>query len=127
MTGPTLDNKDEVLVLLVADASGVRQPIAIATDYLDDNRLLHVEHAGRQLVVVTSRRGANRVYDAGDVRFVRRLEDDRIADEHGEFWRVEEAALVTESDSTPPRIRQAAQRAFWFGWYSQFPETRLIR
>lgn len=122
-----LDNKDEVLVLLVADASGVRQPIAIATDYLDDNRLLHVEHAGRQLVVVTSRRGANRVYDAGDVRFVRRLEDDRIADEHGEFWRVEEAALVTESDSTPPRIRQAAQRAFWFGWYSQFPETRLIR
>ena len=24
-----------------------------------------------------------------------------------------------------PRV--AAQRAFWFGWYAQFPETELIK
>lgn len=122
-----LDNKDEVVVLLVSDAAGIRQPLAIATAYLDDNRLIHVDHAERQLVVVTSRNGANRVYDAGEVRFVRQLDDDRVVDERGEVWRVDEAALIAESNSTPPRIRQAAQRAFWFGWYSQFPETTLIR
>ena len=122
-----LNNKDEVLVLRVADGSGVRQPLAIATDYLDSHRLHHLEYADRQFVVVTSRRGANRVYDAGDVRFTRRLDDDRVVDAGGEVWRVEEAALVAVSDSTRRRPRQAAQRAFWFGWYAQFPETTLIR
>ena len=122
-----LNNKDEVLVLRVADASGVRRPLAIATDYLDNHRLHHLEYAGRQLVVVTSRRSANRVYDAGEVRFTRQLDDDRVVDEDGELWRVEEAALVAVSDSTRRRARQAAHRAFWFGWYAQFPETTLIR
>ena len=127
---PTLDdrlrNKDEVLVLLVADRSGVPQPLAIAADYLEDHRLYHVAHADRQLVVVTSRRGANRVYDAQELRFTRQLDDDRVVDEHGEVWRVGEDALVAESDSTRRRGRHAAHRAFWFGWHAQFPETELI-
>ena len=122
-----LNSKDEVLVLQVAVASGVRQPLAIATDYLDSHRLHHLEHTDRQFVVVTSRRGANRVYDAGDVRFTRQLDDDRVVDEGGEVWRVEEAALVAVSDSTRRRARRAAPRAFWFGWYAQFQETVLIR
>ena len=122
-----LNSKDEVLVLQVADASGVRQPLAIATDYLDSHRLHHLEHADRQFVVVTSRRGANRVYDAGDVRFTRQLDDDRVVDEGGEVWRIEEAALVAVSDSTRRRARRVAPRAFWFGWYAQLPETVLIR
>ena len=122
-----LNNKDEVLVLRVADALGVFRPLAIATDYLEDHRLHHLEHAGRQFVVVTSRRGANRVYDAGEVRFTRQLDNDRVFDEDGEMWRVEETALIAVADPTRRRIRQAAQRAFWFGWYAQFPETVLIR
>ena len=24
-------------------------------------------------------------------------------------------------------LRLAAQRAFWFGWYAAYPETRLVR
>jgi len=122
-----LNNKDEVLALRISDASGKRQPLAIATDYLDKHRLHHLEHAGQRFVVVTSRRGANRVYDAGDVRFARQVDEDRVVDETGEVWRVEEAALVSVSDSTRRRARQAAHRAFWFGWYAQFPETALIR
>ena len=122
-----LNNKAEVLALRIADTSGVRQPLAIAIDFLDNHRLHHLEHAGRQFVVVTSRRGANRVYDAGDVRFTRQLDDDRVVDESGDVWRVEEAALVSVSDSMRRRARQAAHRAFWFGWYAQFPETALIR
>jgi len=128
---PTLDdrlnNKDEVLVLRVADASGVRQPMAIATDYLNNHRLHHLEYTGRQFVVVTSRGSANRVYDASEVRFTSQFDDDRVVDEDGEVWRVEEAALVAVSDSTRRRARQAAHRAFWFGWYAQYPETILIR
>ena len=121
-----LNNKDEVLTLRISDASGKHQPLAIATDYLDKHRLHHLEHAGRQFLVVTSRRGANRVYDAGDVRFARQVDEDRVVDETGEVWRVEEAALVSVSDSTRRRARQAAHRAFWFGWYAQFDRTVLF-
>ena len=60
-----LDNKDEVLVMLLEDARGIRRPLAVSADFLEDHRLHREEHAGRRLVIVTSREGANRVYDAG--------------------------------------------------------------
>ena len=41
-------------------------------------------------------------------------------------WQVTEDALVA-ADGLPPRPRIAAQRAFWFGWHAQFPDTILIK
>ena len=38
-----------------------------------------------------------------------------------------ESALVLERDSNTRLPRVAAQRAFWFGWYAQFPETVLLK
>ena len=77
-------------------------------------------------MVVTSEQGANRVYDAGDVRFARLLDDGRVADETGRAWQVTEAALVPDGDPGVQRARVPAQRAFWFGWYAQFPDTELV-
>ena len=122
-----LRNKDEVVVLLLADAAGARQPLAIAAGFLRDNRVYETEHAGRRLVVVTSAEGANRVYAAGADRFARLLDDGRVADVAGGVWRVTEDALVAAADPQRRLPRVAAQRAFWFGWYSQFPDTVLIR
>ena len=122
-----LRNKDEVVVVLLADAAGARHPLAIAARFLRDNRVYHTEHAGHRLVVVTSARGANRVYAAGADRFARLLDDGRVADIGGGVWRVTEDALVADADPQRRLPRIAAQRAFWFGWYSQFPDTALIR
>ena len=122
-----LDNKDEVLVVLLEDERGERRPLAISADYLEDNRLHVEEHAGRRLLVVTSREGANRVYDAGSTAFERLAGDRVVLDAEGGRWRVTEEALVSASDPERRAPRVAAQRAFWFGWYSQFPETRLVR
>jgi hypothetical protein len=122
-----LRNKDEVVVMLLADAAGARHPLAIAARFLRDNRVYHTEHAGQRLVVVTSARGANRVYAAGADRFARLLDDGRVADVGGGVWRVTEDALVADADPQRRLPRVAAQRAFWFGWYSQFPDTALIR
>ena len=122
-----LDNKDEVLVVLPEDAGGERRPLAIAADFLDDHRLHVEEHAGRRLLVVTSREGANRVYDAGATAFERLAGDLVVVDAEEGRWRVTEEALVNVSDPGRRAPRIAAQRAFWFGWYSQFPETRLVR
>ena len=84
-------------------------------------------YAGRDLVVVTSEAGANRVYDAQDIRFVRHAAAGEVLDEAGRPWRVTEAALELAADPAVRRPRLPAQRAFWFGWYAQFPDTALIR
>ena len=122
-----LDNKDEVLVMLLEDAAGERRPLAVAAEFLDDNRLHLEEHAGRRLLVVTSREGANRVYDAGETAFERLAGDGVVVDAEGGRWRVTEEALAHASDPARRAPRVAAWRAFWFGWYSRFPETRLVR
>ena len=124
-----LKNKDEVLVMLLEDAGGTRHRLAVAVEFLE-TRAVHIErHAGRDLTIVTSGDGANRVYDAGSATFVRVVDDDAlmVIDETGERWRVTEDALVHTTDATHPVSRVAAQQGFWFGWYAQFPDTRLVR
>ena len=127
-TDRRLRNKDEVLVLRLADpASGQPAPLAIAADFLAERRVFRHRHAGRDLVVVTSEAGANRVYDAQDIRFVRHDATGAVLDAAGRPWHVTEAALELAADPEVRRLRLPAQRAFWFGWYAQFPETVLIR
>ena len=123
-----LPNKEEVLVLHAPDATsaGGSRALAIAARFLQRNRVFHHTFGERSLVVVTSEQGANRVYDAGDVRFTQHLDADRVADDAGRAWRITEDALVLANDASRQRERVAAQRAFWFGWYAQFPNTELI-
>ena len=127
-TDARLKNKEEVVVMRFDDPdTGGPLPLAITASYLDANRVFHHRFAGRNLVVVTSEAGANRVYDAGDTQFVRPAGSSEVADDAGRIWRVTEAALVLASDAGVRRARLPAQRAFWFGWYAQFPATELIR
>ena len=127
-TDARLANKEEVLVLRRPDPAGDGAPtaLAITARFLARNRVFHHDFAGLNLVVATSEQGANRAYDAGDVRFVRHLDEERVADDTGRAWRITEAALVLDADSSVRRMRLPAQRAFWFGWYAQFPDTALI-
>ena len=127
-TDDRLLNKEEVVVMRFADpASERRLPLAITARFLAANRVFHHRFAGLNLVVVTSAAGANRVFDAGDTRFVEPAGNDEITDDAGRVWRVTEDALVLASDAGVRRARLPAQRAFWFGWYAQFPDTELIR
>ena len=41
-------------------------------------------------------------------------------------FEVTEDELVAEDDATRRLARLPANRAFWFGWYAQFPETELF-
>ena len=122
-----LRNKDEVVVMRLPTASGERQPLAISAAFLNEHPVYQTEVAGHSLVVVTSRAGANRVYEAGSTRFARRLDDDRVADDAGRIWTVGEDALISQDESAQRLARVPAQRAFWFGWYAQFPDTVLIQ
>lgn len=124
-----LKNKAEVLVLTVkAPVGGTAQPVAIVADFLKKTPVFHFDAAGRRLLVVTSKAGANRVYDlrGHDVVFQSRAPSGPLIDTEGRRWAQTEATLMLEGgeDITLPRV--VAQRAFWFGWYAQFPETLLL-
>ena len=125
-----LKNKTEVLTLRVRPRrGGPPQPVAIAAPFLQRNRVFHFEIEGRRLVVITSARGANRVYDLGDRPVaLQSIESDAfVRDGDGGRWRVTEEALVTENGTAVRFARVAAARAFWFGWYAQYPDTQLIK
>lgn len=125
-----LKNKAEVLTLRVRPrAGGSPQAVAIDAALLRRNPVFHFDVDGRRMVVVTSPRGANRVYDLGDrsVAFQASPADGIVTDASGGRWRVTEEALIQASDETIRLSRVVAARAFWFGWYAQFPQTTLIK
>jgi hypothetical protein len=126
-----LKNKAEVLTFTVRQAVGPgTTPVAIDAEFLEDNPVYHLEVRGRRLVVVTSRRGANRVYALGSATaaFETVSRDGlSVLDSAGRRWRITEEALVAEGGPAARLPRVVAQRAFWFGWYAQFPETLLVR
>ncbi|MGE3190883.1 MAG: DUF3179 domain-containing (seleno)protein, partial [Vicinamibacterales bacterium] len=111
-----LGNKAEVLTLKVRPAAGPGAvPVAIDADFLDDHPVYHLEVQGRRMVVVTSRRGANRVYAMGSaaVAFESVSRDGlAVVDSAGRRWRVTEEALVGEGEPVVRLPRVVAQRAF---------------
>lgn len=126
-----LKNKDEVLAILLrprgSEPGEELKALALSVKFLKKNRLHHLSFAGYDLVVVTSRKGANRVYDAGPRRFVKQSSQGELVDAEGRRWKLTEGALVPVDSSAKQLDRLAARRAFWFGWYAQFPDTELIR
>lgn len=126
-TDTRLSKKAEVLVMQLPLDDGRSQPVAIAAKLLTWRPLYQTRIADRDIVIVTSRAGINRAYDASGLRFVVRLADDRLLDEHNITWQVTEGALVAAAEGLSPRPRMVAQRAFWFGWHAHFPDTILIK
>jgi hypothetical protein len=122
-----LPTKAEVLGILVPAPGGGRQAVAFSAAYLATQRIHHQAVEGRSFVVLTSRQGANRVYEAGAVRFDAWIGDGLIRDTTGRQWKVTEEALVPVSGAPATLTRVAAFRAFWFGWYAQFPDTILVK
>ncbi len=120
-----LKNKDEVLAIRFPGGDG-DQALAISVAFLQRNRLFKIDFAGRDLVVVTSEDGANRLYASPSAKLVRFVDGNRIEDEHGNLWEAREDQLVPLATPVEGLPRLNAFRAFWFGWYAQYPETELI-
>jgi hypothetical protein len=122
-TVPRLDarlpNKAEVLALRFDESAA-----AISADFLRANRVYHDRLGRQEFVVLTDAGGANRVYESAGVRF--ESWDGRAAarDSTGRAWKVGEDALTAPGRTLK---RLPAHRAFWFGWYAAYPDTRLVK
>ena len=124
---PVLDtrlaNKDEVFTVLLARHPDA--PLAIAAAFLAAHPVHHDAIEGTALVVLTDPSGANRAYASEDVTFTRYDGDRRVEDASGTIWTMDEHTLTAEDGRALRRV--PAQRAFWFGWYAAFPNTRLVQ
>jgi hypothetical protein len=118
-----LRNKTEVLVLRPEVIGGDATPVAIAVDRLKREPVFTFDAGGRGFVVVTSKGGANRVYERGTHAFADRAEDGAIRDTQGRRWSATPDALVGAHGERLARV--PAHRAFWFGWVAQYPTTTL--
>ena len=118
-TDGRLANKAEVVALRWG---GSDQTLAVAVERLAGEPVYEDELDGRRFVILTDPSGANRVYQAGPAAFVS-YADGVATDADGGRWRVGEDALAS-GDRRLERL--PSHRAFWFGWHSAYPETRLV-
>ena len=77
------------------------------------------------MVVLTDASGANRVYESKALQFASWDNNASARDSSGGTWRVDEAQMSGPYGEKLKRL--SAHRAFWFGWYAAFPDTRLIK
>ena len=76
-------------------------------------------------VVLTDSSGANRVYETDGQTFASWDGHDTLVDDEQNAWQVSEAELRGSDETTLARL--PAHRAFWFGWFAAFPNTRLVK
>ncbi len=119
-----LKNKAEILALLFPQHPD--KPLAIAAAHLLDNPVYQNALGTVNYVVLTDASGANRVYNAGGVTFQSWDREFTATDAKGRRWQVTEDALISK-DGKQKLPRLPAYRAFWFGWFSAYPHSQLIK
>ena len=122
-TDTRLKNKAEVLVLRPETIGRNASPVAIAVERLRREPVYAFEAGGRHFVVITSKAGANLLFERGAHRFVPGTREGELRDMTGKRWSVSADGLVSETGERLSRI--PAHRAFWFGWVAQHPQTVL--
>jgi hypothetical protein len=124
---PTLDhrlpNNAEVLTLRSREAPG--ESLAVSAAFLYRNPVWHGKLGAVEFVVLTDATGAQRVYETLGLNFVSWDRQFAAVDSQRKVWGVTEAALV--SKDAPSLKRLPANRAFWFAWFAQYPNTRLVK
>jgi hypothetical protein len=126
-TDKRLKNKAVVLAMVLPGEGGKQTPLAIHSGFLKKRPVFHVEAAGKQLVIITTPAGANRVFDVGGVRFEKPPRSGRITDNRGRVWEIKEPYLQLAANPDFRLERFPAHQAFWFGWYAQYPGTQVIK
>ena len=122
-TDNRLANKAEILALRPQQISD--EQLAISADFLAANPIYQTQLGGFKMLVLTDKSGANRVYEAKEINFASWNKSNVAVDSTGKQWKVDEAQMTGPKGEVLKRV--SAHRAFWFGWYSAFPNTTLIK
>ena len=112
-------NKDQVFALRQGD-----DQVAIAIDFLKKHPVYAEKVGDTEVVIFADEDGTSRAYESGGLTFQSFDGINKAIDANGQTWKVSESEIVN-GDMKLSRI--PSHRAFWFGWRSQFPETRLVK
>ena len=125
-TVPKLDrrlkNKDEVLGLIFVEHADM--PLAVSSEYLSRNPVYQSSIGEKEFVVFTDSSGASRVDESKGKKFAGWDRVNTIKDRSNTTWTLSESKI--ESADGEILYRLPAHRAFWFGWYSAYPQTKLV-
>jgi len=125
-TVPKLDkrlkNKDEVLGLIFVDYADM--PFAVSSAYLSKNSIYQNKIGEKDFVVFTDKSGASRVFESKGKKFTDWDRQYSIKDSNETEWTLSESKIMSSDGDILYRL--PAHRAFWFGWYSAYPNTKLI-
>ena len=123
-----LRTKDQVLGLTFNG-----QATAYPLTKLLEERVVNDSVGGQDVVVaVAVGAGAARAYERGDNFFSAVPPDETyrtdfvLRDDQGRLWEVREGALVLRDDPDRQLKRLSSQMAYWFGWYSFYPTTKVF-
>ena len=118
-----LKNKQSILAIKLPEIS--EEIIAISTGFLSKNKVFHTTIGSKNIIVLTDKSGANRVFDAGNTRFKKLKSSDQVIDASGKLWTIRENELIASDGEKYRRINTF--NAFWFGWQAAYPDTKLIK
>ena len=102
------------------------QPKAYPLSTLQDELVVNDTLAGQNLVVIHEDGGHGALaFDRGDHTFTFASDETTVAllDEAGVTWQVTDDALVSPSGATLDRL--GGHMAYWFGWFSFYPQTEV--
>ena len=118
-----LKNKESILAIKLPEFPG--EIVAISTKFLNKNKVFHTKVGTKNLIVLTDKSGANRVYNAYNTYFKKLKSSEKIEDSTGTLWSVNEDKLVSANGLEYERVHTF--NAFWFGWQAAYPDTKLIK
>lgn len=106
---------------------------AYPQEILDQERVINDSLGGETLVVVTpDAGGGSRAYQRRGQQFLELQRDESatsglfLLDNAGQRWELEEDVLVHPSDPSIRLGRLPSRSAYWFGWYSFYPNTEVF-
>ena len=132
-----LPNKNRIFALEIEDIAKA-YPVEILAkeqvinDTIGQTDLVLIASRGEITVSGESQSAGEVFYNAGgEVRAYARMSQtfspaqnpDTVLDSGGRVWQITEEALIGPEGELAPRIN--GHLAFWFGWYSFFPQTLL--
>ena len=126
-TVPTKDRrlKNKAEVFIVRHQQD-QDPLAISAEFLQKTPVYHDHVGDLKFVVATDSTGANRAFEVNSHRFRTGNSRSELIDESNREWKVTEEALVASSGDEMLK-RLPSHRAFWFGWHTVHPKTRLVQ
>ncbi|MCP4139661.1 MAG: DUF3179 domain-containing protein [Chloroflexi bacterium] len=132
-----LPNKDRIYALEIEDIPKA-YPVEIlakeevVNDTIGKTEIVLIASRGEVTVTGDSQRAGEVFYNAGgEVRAYVRIGEifsptqnpDTVLDSKANIWQITEEALIGPDGELAPRIN--GHLAYWFGWYSFFPQTLL--